>query len=225
MRCTSAWALAGSPPSYPKIRRTGWPLRPPRVATSAAQARAPWKKGAMVAPRIPLWTPNDPSRISPPVVGVAGPGPAPAPGAGDGPAGPAEPAGPPPAPELAAFPAPALPPPPPAPAAGAGEPGVARAEAGAGAAPPSREDRGVGGAADPSATAVGDAVAEAPGRAPPPEDCDGVGGALPAGRRSWKGARERARRSRPSREPQAVPATAVRTATTRILLAPGRHRP
>src|SRR5438552_13027447 len=84
MRRTRAWVLAGSPPSSPRIRRTGCPLSPPRAVTSATQARAPWKNGAMVAPRTPLWTPNDPSRISPPVGVPPGAGPAPAAGDGDG---------------------------------------------------------------------------------------------------------------------------------------------
>src|SRR5437879_539665 len=100
MRRTRAWVLAGSPPSSPRIRRTGCPLSPPRAVTWATQARAPWKNGAIVAPRIPLWTPNDPSRISAPV--APPPAPAPAPGAAGGAPPPPDPAAVPAAPRAAA---------------------------------------------------------------------------------------------------------------------------
>src|SRR5258707_6597577 len=107
MRRARACALAGSPPSSPRIRRTGWPDSPPRAVTSATHARAPKKNGAMVAPRTPLWTPNEPSRIS-------APEPAPDPGPGVGGGSPGPPAEPDPGPLPAAVP----PPDPPEPAPG-----------------------------------------------------------------------------------------------------------
>src|SRR5581483_3799444 len=211
MRWTSAWALAGSPPSSPKIRRTGWPASPPRAATSAAQARAPWKNGAMVAPRMPLWTPNDPSRISPraPAPACAAPGRGPA-------AGRAGPTAPPDA-GVAASP-PAAPAPPPEAAAGAAAEAVRpaagdRADAGDGARPtgPAAVPTAAGTVVAVSAVAAGAAAGAA----------DPVPGApAPAAGSSRKGPLARARRSRPSRDPQAVPVTARQTATTRMVLGP-----
>src|SRR5437016_12779776 len=76
---TTAWVLAGSPPSSAKTRRTGWPFSPPRLFSEAAQARTPAAADRVTAPRIPVWAPNDPKTISEPR-----PGAAPGPAGGDG---------------------------------------------------------------------------------------------------------------------------------------------
>src|ERR671914_2064771 len=63
---------------------TGCPLTPPRLLTSAAQARAPCSMGFRMSPITPLWTPTTPSRISgraPLGAGVGDPG---VPGVGAG---------------------------------------------------------------------------------------------------------------------------------------------
>src|SRR5438105_9282994 len=235
MRRTRAWVLAGSPPSSPRIRRTGCPLSPPRAVTSATQARAPWKNGAIVAPRIPLWTPNDPSRISASV--APPPAPDPVPGA-DGRA--------PPPPDPAAVPAaPPAPAPEPAPGrlppgpAGApdSEPGMAAWARPAAPAPARPEPDTAAGAlpvapADPVAATAGEPSGPAAGRAgdarspaaPAPGEGRAPAGAplLPAGRRPSSDPSDRARRSRGSREPQPAPTRAQTTATTR---APPARRP
>src|SRR3989440_11079776 len=76
---TTAWVLAGSPPSSAKTRRTGWPFSPPRLFSEAAQARTPAAADRVTAPRIPVWASNDPKTISEPR-----PGAAPGPAGGDG---------------------------------------------------------------------------------------------------------------------------------------------
>src|SRR5438132_9226519 len=76
---TTAWVLAGSPPSSAKTRRTGWPFSPPRLFSEAAHARTPAAADRVTAPRIPVWAPKDPKTIS-----EARPVAAPEPAGGDG---------------------------------------------------------------------------------------------------------------------------------------------
>src|SRR5438270_9665696 len=66
IRRAMARARWGSPPSSAKITLTGWPARPPRALTSAAQARTATGIGATSAPSGPAPTPNDPSTMGDP---------------------------------------------------------------------------------------------------------------------------------------------------------------
>src|SRR2546422_3003275 len=63
MRRAIARARWGSPPSSSKTTLTGRPARPPRLLTSAIQARTATGMGATSAPRGPEPTPNDPSTM------------------------------------------------------------------------------------------------------------------------------------------------------------------
>src|SRR5882724_3263545 len=77
MRRTMDSALLGSPPSSARISLTGWPARPPRALTSAAQARAPWGTGSRIRPMGPVCVPNEPRAIvlpDPPPGADGGPG-------------------------------------------------------------------------------------------------------------------------------------------------------
>src|SRR4051812_46160371 len=77
MRRTIDRALLGSPPSSARISLTGWPARPPRALTSAAQARAPCGTGSRIRPIGPVCVPNDPRAMmlfEPPAGAAGAPG-------------------------------------------------------------------------------------------------------------------------------------------------------
>src|SRR5581483_748531 len=61
---TMDWARAGSPPSSARMIRTRCPLRPPRLFTSAIQARMAGGAADEIVPSGPLSTPKDPKTIS-----------------------------------------------------------------------------------------------------------------------------------------------------------------
>src|SRR5260221_2787656 len=61
---TADCARAGAPPSSTMITRRGWPPSPPRLLTSATQARMAGGAGPEMVPRGPASTPNVPKTIS-----------------------------------------------------------------------------------------------------------------------------------------------------------------